>query len=225
MFYTTFPIREQAEKGDAWSFELKAVYCVGILDFVFEEDQQNPDYLHEVKLKNQHNQVFYNKYALYFIEMPKFYKAESELASQLENWLYVIKHLQEFPDVPERFQHTILEQAFERAELANLSEEERAAYEQSLMVYRDLLNVVDTAATNAWAGGKAEGMAIGREAGKAEGMAIGREEGKAEGLAEGLATGELNIKREMARQFKLDGMAPEWISKYTGLTHEEVEGL
>lgn len=201
VFYTTFPIREQAEKGDEWNFELKAIYCVGILDFVFEEDKNNPDYLHEVKLKNQHNQVFYNKYALYFIEMPKFHKAESELASQLENWLYVIKHLQEFPDVPERFQHTILEQAFERAELANLSEDERIAYEQSLMIYRDLLNVVDTAATNAWAGGKAEG------------------------LVEGELKGELKAKREMARQFKKDGMALDWISKHTGLTGEEIEGL
>ncbi len=30
VFYTTFPIRELAEKGD-WNFELKPVYCVAIL--------------------------------------------------------------------------------------------------------------------------------------------------------------------------------------------------
>ncbi len=144
VFYTTFPIREQAEKGP-WNYELKAVYCVGILDFVFEEDKANPDYLHEVKLKNRHNKVFYDKYALYFIEMPKFHKVESELASQLENWLYLIKHLEEFPDVPAKFQHTILEQAFEIAELAQLTENELSAYEESLKHYRDLINVVDTA--------------------------------------------------------------------------------
>src|SRR5258708_4242575 len=34
IFYTTFPIREQAERGE-WNFELKAVFCVGILDFAF----------------------------------------------------------------------------------------------------------------------------------------------------------------------------------------------
>ena len=80
LYYTTFPIQEQAQKGH-WSFELKSIFCVGILDFVFDEDKKNPDYLHEVKLKNRHNSVFYDKYALYFIEMPKFHKAESELAS------------------------------------------------------------------------------------------------------------------------------------------------
>ena len=144
IFYSTFPIREQAEKG-SWNYQLKAVYCVGILDFVFEEDKGNPDYLHEVQLKNSHNQVFYDKLTLYFIEMPKFHKAESELATQLENWVYFLKHLEEFPEIPERFQHTILEKAFDIAELAHLTEEERAAYDTSLKYYRDMINVIDTA--------------------------------------------------------------------------------
>jgi predicted transposase/invertase (TIGR01784 family) len=159
LFYTTFPIREQAEKG-SWNFELKAVYCVGILDFVFEDDASNPDYVHEIKLKNQRNQVFYDKYALYFIEMPKFHKAEEELATQLENWIYLLKHLEEFPEIPERFQDTVLEQAFEIAELAHLSEAERANYESSLKHYRDIINVIDTARLE----GRAEGIEAGRQA-------------------------------------------------------------
>ncbi|MGV3526288.1 MAG: Rpn family recombination-promoting nuclease/putative transposase [Candidatus Sericytochromatia bacterium] len=221
LFYTTFPIRDQAEpsvvgeftsrtnedstaKGP-WNFELKAVYCIGILDFVFEEDKANPDWLHEVKLKNRHNKVFYDKYALYFIEMPKFHLAESELANQLENWVYLIKHLEEFPDVPARFQHTVLEQVFEIAELSHLTEAERAAYETSLKHYRDMINVVDTA----------------RLEGEAKGLAEGLEKGRAEGLTEG----ELKAKREMARQLKQDGLPSQSISKYTGLSMEEIEQL
>jgi len=204
IFYTTFPIREQAEKGP-WNFELKAVYCVGILDFVFDEDKDNPNYLHEVKLKNQLNRVFYDKYALYFIEMPKFHKVESELASQLENWVYLIKHLEEFPDVPARFQHTILEQAFEIAELAHLTETERSAYETSLKHYRDVINVVDTA--------------------RLDGLTEGLEKGKAEGLDQGRAEGRLEEKRDMARQLKEDGMPIASICKYTGLTPDEIDAM
>ena len=196
VFYTTFPIREQAEKGP-WNYELKAVYCVGILDFVFEEDKANPDYLHEVKLKNRHNKVFYDKYALYFIEMPKFHKVESELASQLENWLYLIKHLEEFPDVPAKFQHTILEQAFEIAELAHLTEDERKAYEDSLKHYRDILNIVDTA----------------------------RDEGKVEGFIEGKEVGKIEGKIESATKMKADGISISKISEYTGLSKEEIANL
>lgn len=196
LFYTTFPIRDQAEKG-SWNFELKAVYCIGILDFVFEEDKGNRDWLHEVKLKNRHNQVFYDKYALYFIEMPKFHKAESELASQLENWVYLIKHLEEFPHVPARFQHTVLEQAFEIAELSQLTEAERAAYETSLKHYRDMINVVDTA----------------------------RMEGEAIGEAKGAVKGERNAQRKIAHNMLAQNFTYGQIEKLTGLSLEEIKSL
>ncbi len=41
LYYSTFPIREQAERGD-WNFQLKAVYTVAILDFVFDADKDKP---------------------------------------------------------------------------------------------------------------------------------------------------------------------------------------
>ncbi|MCU0429864.1 MAG: Rpn family recombination-promoting nuclease/putative transposase [Cytophagaceae bacterium] len=38
LYYATFPIREQAKRAD-WDFELKAIYTIAILDFIFEEDK------------------------------------------------------------------------------------------------------------------------------------------------------------------------------------------
>ena len=35
VYYSSFPIRQQGEKGQ-WRFGLKAVYTIGILDFVFD---------------------------------------------------------------------------------------------------------------------------------------------------------------------------------------------
>ncbi|MCT4664682.1 MAG: Rpn family recombination-promoting nuclease/putative transposase, partial [Flavobacteriales bacterium] len=53
VFYSTFPIREQAPKSE-WDFELKSVYTIGILDFVFDNDgdteEEKEKYLHEVQL-------------------------------------------------------------------------------------------------------------------------------------------------------------------------------
>jgi len=40
IYYSTFPIQEQGLKGD-WYFDLKAVYTIGILDFVFDEDKHD----------------------------------------------------------------------------------------------------------------------------------------------------------------------------------------
>ena len=77
LFYTTFPIKEQAEKGD-WNFRLKPIYCVAILDFTFDDDRKQKTYLSNVKLKDQYCQTFYDKLTYIFIEMPRFAKGEDE---------------------------------------------------------------------------------------------------------------------------------------------------
>ena len=147
VFYSTFPIREQAEAG-AWDFNLKAVYCVGILDFVFKDDLGGSgagEVVHEVKLKNQHGAVFYDKLTYYYLEMPNFHKAEGELTTRLDQWLYFLKHLEELQSIPQLFRDAVFTQAFETAALAQLSTAEWENYEGSLKSYRDALNEVQTA--------------------------------------------------------------------------------
>ena len=58
-----------------------------------------------------------------------------------------------------------------------------------------------------------------------QGLATGLAEGHAEGLAKGRAEGRVEGKAEDARAMKADGMAPELIAKYTGLTAEEIAQL
>jgi len=62
----TFPIQNQAHKG-GWDFELKSVYTVGILDFVFDEDKGGDQvFHHEVQLFDKSVQaVFYGKLTYY----------------------------------------------------------------------------------------------------------------------------------------------------------------
>ena len=63
VFYATFPIQEQAERG-GWDFNLKAVYCIGILDFRFDDyrtEAEKHEVLHTIQLKNQHGRPFYDK--------------------------------------------------------------------------------------------------------------------------------------------------------------------
>ena len=47
LYYSSFPIRSQGTKG-RWRFGLKAVYTIGILDFVFDEDKNDKEYYHHV---------------------------------------------------------------------------------------------------------------------------------------------------------------------------------
>jgi len=195
IYYSTFPIREQAEKGE-WNYNLKAVYCIGILDFTFDDYENEPEkseVVHTIKLKNQNGKTFYDKLTYIYLEMPNFKLAENELHSRLDKWLFFIQHLEDFQTIPSIFADEIFTSAFEKAELAKFGQDELDSYENSLKVYRDLKGVIDTAFDE------------------------GKFEGKIEGKNEG--------KIEMAKLMLGEGEPIDKIARYTGLTLQEIANL
>jgi len=146
LYYSTFPIQEQAKRAD-WNYELKAVYTVAILDFVFEEDKaERNKYRYDVKLTDIATcKVFYDKLTFIYLEMPKFDKEVEELETRFDKWLYVLKNLNRLERIPERLRERIFERLFEVAEVAKFTREELLSYEDSLKYYRDLKNSLDTA--------------------------------------------------------------------------------
>ena len=202
VFYSTFPIRDQAQQGD-WNFQLNAVYTVGILDFVFDEDKDSPDYFHHhVQLmETKRKQVFFDKLTYIYLEMPKFTKTEDDLETHFDKWLYVLKNLPLLQERPKRIQERVFQRLFETAEIARFDPSEHEAYEESLKIYRDLKNVMDTQ------------------------FEEGREEGRAEGLVKGRKEGQREREKQIARDMKLSGESLEKIMAYTGLTEDEIRQL
>ena len=198
VFYSTFPIREQAKVGD-WDYELKSVYTVGVLNFVFDEDKDDEEYYHhEVKLMDVgRKEVFYEKLTFIYLEMPKFRKREEELETLFDKWMFVLKNLATLLDRPAALQERVFKRLFETAEIARFSESEMRDYEESLKNLRDLGNVLNTA----------------------------KEEGRKEGREEGIEEGEKRKSMEMALRMREDGMPLEVIAKYTGLSVEEIQNL
>ncbi len=147
VYYSTFPIREQAQRGSEWTFELKAVYTIAILDFVFDDNQDELDkFRYDVKLTDVETcQVFYDKLTFVYLEMPKFRKGVKELTTRFDKWMFVIRNLNKLDRVPDELREGIFARLFEVAEIAKLSPEEVQAYEESLKSYRDLKNSLDTA--------------------------------------------------------------------------------
>ena len=191
VYYATFPIREQAPRGD-WDFQLKAVYTVGILNFVFPANEYSPEcYHHEVKLMDvEDKHVFYDKLTFLYLEMPKFNKTEDELVTMFDKWLFVLRNLSGLMERPAALQERIFTKLFEQAEIARFTPQDAREYEESVKVYRDLTNVVNTAERK------------------------GREEGRAEGRAEGFE--EANLAN--ARRMKALGLTNDIISQVTGLS-------
>jgi len=144
VYYSTFPIQEQALKGNFWNYRLSPVYTVGILDFVFDEHKNDDTLLHTVELKDQQCRVFYDKLKFIYLELPKFKKPLENLESHFDKWLYLLRHLPDLDAPPELLQEDAFMRLFEIAEIANFSPLEQDAYENSLKYYRDLNNVVDT---------------------------------------------------------------------------------
>lgn len=159
VFYSTFPIREQAKVGD-WDYELKSVYTVGVLNFVFDEDKDDEEYYHhEVKLMDVgRKEVFYEKLTFIYLEMPKFRKREDELETLFDKWMFVLKNLATLLDRPAALQERVFKRLFETAEIARFSESEMRDYEESLKNLRDLGNVLNTAKEEGRKEGRKEGI-------------------------------------------------------------------
>ena len=159
VFYSTFPIREQAKVGD-WDYELKSVYTVGVLNFVFDEDKDDEEYYHhEVKLMDVgRKEVFYEKLTFIYLEMPKFRKREDELETLFDKWMFVLKNLATLLDRPAALQERVFKRLFETAEIARFSESEMRDYEDSLKNLRDLGNVLNTAKEEGRKEGRKEGI-------------------------------------------------------------------
>jgi len=145
LYYATFPIQEQAIKGE-WNYELKAVYCVGILDFVFDDKDKDRLVVDEIGLiSKKTGKVFNDKLSFVYVQMPNFTKTEDELETHEEKWFYLLKNLHKFDRIPSKLQDKIFKKVFKIAEIAKYSAEEKQRYIDSLKFYLDLKNSLDYA--------------------------------------------------------------------------------
>ena len=198
IYYSTFPIREQAPKGE-WDFKLNPVYTVALVNYDMKEkafDQQ--EISHQVQLcDTATKQVFYDKLEFIYVEVTKFNKTENELVTLYDKWVYALKNLAKLTDRPAALRDKIFDRLFQVAEIAKFTPTELREYEDSLKAYRDLKNSLDTA----------------EEKGIIKGIKIGREEGRAEGI---MLT---------AKNLKSMGFSIADIMKATGLSEDDIKKL
>ena len=219
LYYSTFPIREQAPKGTDWNFRLEHVYVVALLNFEMNEESFcAKDINHDIGLLDKKtHRVFNDKLTFKYVEIAKFNKEIDQLETVYDKWLYVLKNLSRLDRQPKHLQSKVFNRLFAEAEMAKFTKQELKEYEDSLKAYRDIKNSLDTA--------KEEGRMEGREEGLAEGMAKGIEKGMAEGIEKGLAESERNKTLEIAKAMKSKGFSADNIAQITGLAAKDIENL
>lgn len=113
-------------------------------------DSPKYEYLQDICLANRYTgKIFYDKLSFIFIEMPNFVKKPHELHTELDKWLYALKHLTEFKKQPVYLTGPEFDQFFALAKYANLTKEERDMYNTSLKQKWDNKNVLDYAVEQA----------------------------------------------------------------------------
>ena len=215
LFYSTFPIREQAPKGTEWDFKLKNVYVVALLNYdMHEESFAQEDINHDVGLLDKKtHRVFNDKLTFKYVEIAKFNKNEDELVTLYDKWLYLLRNLSRLDKQPASLKEKVFKKLFKEAEIAQFTPKEMREYEDSVKVYRDLKNSLDTALM--------QGIEQGLEQGRAEGIEQGLERGLKQGRAEGIEEGIAKVAKAMLAK----GISAETISEVTGLSTEDIRKL
>ena len=211
LFYSTFPIREQSEKGD-WSFQLLPIYFIAILDFEYDENTTSntiSKFRRDVCLKDQDGDIFFDKLNFKFLQMPLFNKQEDELVTHFDKWLYFLKNLESFNHIPAILNEPIFQKGFEIAEISHLNIEQYEQYKKSLVQYLEVKNVFDTAFE--------EGEKVGIEKGIEQGIEKGIEQGIEQGIEKGI--------EKVAKALKEQNVAIEIIVESTGLSYEAIQRI
>jgi predicted transposase/invertase (TIGR01784 family) len=145
LYYSSFSIQEQGQRGN-WDYQLKAIYVIAILDFVIDEHNHDKIVVSKNKIMDiDRSKVFYDKLTFVTLQMPNFTKTESELETNFDKWLFIIKNLHQLDHIPEKTQERIFKKLFQIASYPALSKEDKEKYEDSLKYYNDLKNSLDTA--------------------------------------------------------------------------------
>ena len=187
-----------------------------------EESFAQEDINHDVGLLDKKtHRVFNDKLTFKYVEIAKFNKSEDELVTLYDKWLYLLRNLSRLDKQPASLKEKVFKKLFKEAEIAQFTPKEMREYEDSVKVYRDLKNSLDTALMQGIEQGLEQGRAEGIEQGLERGLKQGRAEGRAEGHAKGIEEGITKVARAML----VKGIPAETIAEVTGLSTEDIREL
>ena len=201
MFYWSKVYTDQAKKGEEYCDLHKTIF-IGILDFVMYKNEPADRFWYKEIISDAselkcRSEVFER----YFFELPKFEKQKGHKHDNLWFWLKFIIN----PNDEE------LKGMYRREEIF---EEAKSAYDKCISdpETREYFRIRDKAERDYNSALTARERA---------GVEKGRKEGRQEGLIEGIRTKAI----ETARNFLAMGLSLEQVSKGTGLSIAEIEGL
>ena len=189
-------------KPDSYGSRYKLSTVYGVFLMNFSEPGLEDKFRTDTVIADRESGKVVNAYfRQIYLQFPFFKKELNECETLYDKLIYTLKNMQHWNRMPDALKEQVFSRLEELAAVANLSLEDRIAYDKALDRYR-VSRIVEEDA---------------REAGWKKGLAEGKVEGRAEGKAE--------EKRAIARNMKAIGLTLEQIKTATGLTENEIEAL
>ncbi len=219
-------IVKQLDKGEDYTL-LQPVYSLNLInDCGF--DAGPDEFYHDYAIVNvEHTDRIIEGLRFVFVELPKFKPQSVKEKKMAVLWLRFLTEIdRDTKEAPaELLENPDTNKALQILEKSAYTEAQLYAYEYYWDAVVNERVAIRGGFKKGFSQGLAEGLAEGRAEGRAEGHAAGMAEGHAAGMAEGHAAGVEENKRENARRMKADGLPPELIAKYTGLSVADVSAL
>ena len=177
-------------------YRLPTVYGVFLMNF--KEDGLEDKFRTDTVITDRDTgKVVNHHFRQIYLQFPYFTKELSDCHTLYDKLIYALKNMNNWNRMPDALKDQVFEHLARLAAVANLSEENRIAYDKALDRYR-VSEIVEEDA---------------------------RRMASEEGLKEGLKKGLEKAKSEIALQMKKDGMPYEKIAKYTGLSLDFIDSL
>ncbi|TJZ60516.1 Rpn family recombination-promoting nuclease/putative transposase [Sphingobacterium olei] len=161
LYYSSKLISDQAPKGKraSWNYDISEVYVIVLMDGFPMPGGSDGRYLHDVCLCNRDSgEIFYEELGFFYVELVNFVKDESDLQTDLDKWLYVLKNMSRMDKIPLYLRKSIFEKLFQIAEYSKLNKEEREMYDVSLKRRWDEYSVRETARQKGYEEGIQQGI-------------------------------------------------------------------
>ena len=189
-----FLLSEPMQENYGSRYKLSTVYGIFLMNFR-EPGLEEKFRTDTVIADRESGKVVNPHFRQIFLQFPYFTKELKDCETLYDKLIYTLKNMQHWNRMPDALKEQVFSRLEELAAVANLSLEDRIAYDKALDRYR-VSRIVEEDA---------------------------REAGWKKGLAEGLAEGQAKEKVAIARNLKSLGLSTAQIAQATGLTEEEVE--
>jgi len=179
LYYLSMAINQQANIANSeaklndreWNYAINPVIFIAFTNFELPHQDNFPEneYISEYMLRETKTGELMTRLQKYiFIELPRFSSPADQCISELEKWVYSMRHMHKLKNRPSNFNEESLARLYDLSKFANFETDEYQLYKDSLMYVSDYKNTIEYA--------------------KEEGIEIGRAEGRAEARAEVIST-------------------------------------